>query len=57
VREIVGGQDYGIHETTADEHLDILAALARFDAESAAEAMKKQEYKIAYIDKNMNTMD
>jgi DNA-binding GntR family transcriptional regulator len=41
VREIVGGQDYGIHETTADEHLDILAALARFDAESAAEAMKK----------------
>ena len=41
VREIVGGQDYGIHETTADEHHDINAALARFDAESAAEAMKK----------------
>jgi DNA-binding GntR family transcriptional regulator len=41
VREIVGGQDYGIHETTADEHLDILAALARFDAGRAADAMRK----------------
>jgi DNA-binding GntR family transcriptional regulator len=41
VREIVGGQDYGIHETTADEHLDILAALARFDAEQAAKAMQR----------------
>ena len=39
VREIVGGQDYGIHETTADEHLDILAALARHDASAAASAM------------------
>jgi DNA-binding GntR family transcriptional regulator len=39
VREIVGGQDYGIHETTADEHLDILAALARNDAAGAAAAM------------------
>lgn len=40
VREIVGGQDYGIHETTADEHLEILSALARGDADAAAEAMR-----------------
>ncbi len=39
VREIVGGQDYGIHETTADEHLEILAALGRGDAAAAAAAM------------------
>ncbi len=40
VREIVGGQDYGIHETTADEHLDILAALSRRHAHAAAAAMR-----------------
>lgn len=31
--------------------------LFRDRSEILAEAMKKQEYKIAYIDKNMNTMD
>lgn len=40
VREIVGGQTYGIHETTADEHLDILAALSSREADRAAEAMR-----------------
>ena len=40
VREIVGGQAYGIHETTADEHLDILAALVSREADRAANAMR-----------------
>ena len=40
VREIVGEQDYGIHETTADEHLAILQAIGQNDASSAAAAMK-----------------
>lgn len=40
VREIVGEQDYGIHETTADEHLAILEAIQRNDPEAAAAAMK-----------------
>lgn len=40
VREIVGGQAYAIHGTTADEHLEILAALARRDSDAAAEAMR-----------------
>ncbi len=40
VREIVGGQTYEIHGTTADEHLEILSALARADAPAAAEAMR-----------------
>lgn len=40
VREIVGEQDYGIHETTADEHLGILGALASHDADRAAAAMR-----------------
>ena len=40
VREIVGEQDYGIHETTADEHPSILGALASHDPERAAAAMR-----------------
>lgn len=40
VREIVGEQDYGIHETTADEHLSILGALASHDPDRAAAAMR-----------------
>ena len=32
VREIVGGHDYGIHETTADEHLDILSRIQKHTA-------------------------
>ena len=40
VREIVGEQDYGIHETTADEHLAILQAIQQNDAAAAAAAMK-----------------
>lgn len=40
VRDIVGKQSFRIHETTADEHLDILAALAREDGEAAAAAMQ-----------------
>jgi len=39
VREIVGEQDFGIHETTADEHLAILSALADHDAERAEASM------------------
>lgn len=40
VRDIVGKQSFRIHETTADEHLDILAALSRADGEAAANAMQ-----------------
>lgn len=40
VRDIVGKQSFRIHETTADEHLDILAALSREDGEAAAAAMQ-----------------
>jgi DNA-binding GntR family transcriptional regulator len=40
VREIVGEQSYGIHETTADEHLAILEAVRHGDADAAAAAMK-----------------
>jgi len=40
VREIVGEQAYGIHETTADEHLAILGALASHDGDRAAAAMR-----------------
>jgi DNA-binding GntR family transcriptional regulator len=40
VREIVGEQSYGIHETTADEHLAILEAIQQGDSEGAAAAMK-----------------
>ena len=40
VREIVGEQSYGIHETTADEHLAILEAIRQGDADAAASAMK-----------------
>jgi DNA-binding GntR family transcriptional regulator len=41
VRDIVGDQDYGIHETTADEHLAILHALKANDPEAAASAMTR----------------
>ena len=40
VREIVGEQDYGIHETTADEHLAILRSIQQNNPDGAAAAMK-----------------
>lgn len=41
VREIVGAQTFGIHETSADDHLAILSALVRADPVGAAEAMRQ----------------
>lgn len=40
VRDIVSDRDYGIHETSADEHLAILRALQKGDPELAASAMR-----------------
>ncbi len=41
VREIVGSHTYGIHETTADEHLAILDALVREDPAETSAAMRR----------------
>lgn len=40
IREIVGEQAFGIHTTSAEEHLAILEALRSREPEAASEAMK-----------------